>query len=121
MSETVREFKPSEATPQIQIDFSPHQEPFAYSAGSIVYSPDNVYYGHTLEEITFTATVKLGNPATQRIIGYEWDFGDGSKGYGNPVTHIYILDNENTQITLTITDNKNRKWVALKAMYLRDE
>lgn len=119
MPENVREFKSPEATPQIQIDFSPHREPFAYSAGSVVYSPAGVYFAHAKETITFTATVDLANPATQHIIGYEWDFGDGSKGYGNPVTHIYNLDNENTQVRLTVTDNKNRKWIATKAMYLR--
>ncbi len=39
----------------------------------------------TLDQVTaLTATVVTGNNIT-----YQWDFGDGNTGSGNPITHIY--------------------------------
>lgn len=116
--ETVRSIPQPTSTPDITIDFSPHRESFSYSVGSTVYSPDDTYFAHIGEEITLTATVSI--PDDIWIVGYEWDFGDGVKGFGNPATHTYALDNTHMQVGLTITDNLNRKWRARKAMYLRE-
>lgn len=117
MPENVRQFRPPSATCEISIDFSPHREAFSYSSGGTTYSPADTFYAHTGETITFAATVIPG--IGQRIIGYRWDFGDGSIGYGNPATHKYTLPSEHIQVKLIVTDDSNRKHRALKAMYLR--
>ena len=106
------------ATPEIQIDFSPQHEAFSYSVGSTVYAPAGVYFAHVWEDLTYTATVILPNPDDGWIVSYEWDFGDGNQGFENPVTHFYTQANSNLQVSLTITDNLNRRWSACKAMYI---
>jgi len=39
-----------------------------------------------------------------RVVGWRWDFGDGSSGQGKIVSHTYTQSGAYT-ITLTVTDN----------------
>jgi PKD repeat protein len=48
-----------------------------------------------------------GNDATNQIVSYEWDFGDGSTASGRSVTHTFTTP-KTYQITLRVTDNLNR-------------
>lgn len=41
---------------------------------------------------------------TTGVIAYNWNFGDGSTGVGNPITHHFDGTNLSPTITLTITD-----------------
>jgi PKD repeat protein len=52
------------------------------------YSPSDIYAGNT--QVKFTCTVKnIPVEIQSQNISYEWDFGDGIKGTGKEVTHIY--------------------------------
>ncbi len=119
--ETVLATPQPKPTPTISIDFSPHRDAFSYSVGATTYVPANTFYAHVGEALTLTATVVLADSVREWIVGYEWDFGDGTKGFGNPVTHTYSFNNPHTQVGLTVTDNLNRKWRARKAMYLKEQ
>lgn len=116
--ETVRSAPVAEATPEISIAFSPHGSAFSYNVGEEVVSPTDTYFTGINEDITFTATVKYNNPDKQWAIGYEWNFGDGSIGYGNPGVHKYLFVNE-IQVSVAITDNKGQIARAGLVVYLK--
>jgi PKD repeat protein len=46
-------------------------------------------------------------PAGTVVASYAWDFGDGEKGQGAQVDHVYDEPGEYT-ITLTVTDSAGR-------------
>jgi PKD repeat protein len=54
--------------------------------------------------VTFDASASLSNTA---IIGYSWDFGDGTTGSGVSPQHTYRAAGS-YRVTLTITDDKGR-------------
>lgn len=60
-------------------------------SGVITYSPvadaDGPYYGWVGETIIFDGSGSYDPSGT--IINYTWEFGDGSKGYGEITTHVY--------------------------------
>lgn len=114
---SIREFPTPEPTPNIAIEFSPHKEAYTYNVGEESYAPANTWYGPVGELITFTATVKVSGSG-QSVTGYEWRFGDGTIGSGNPVTHTYTFPNE-IIVTLVVTDNRGKKWLGYKSMYLK--
>ena len=47
--------------------------------------------------VTFVASGGMG------IVGFEWNFGDGNTGTGNPVSHTYMTSG-NFTVTLVVTD-----------------
>ncbi len=54
----------------------------------VEYSPENIYAGST--QVKFTCKVKnIPAEVQSQNISYEWDFGDGTKGTGKEVTHVY--------------------------------
>lgn len=53
---------------------------------------------------TFTATVTDPSKSGMAVASYAWDFGDGSTGSGQTVTHTFRSTGTNI-VTLTITDN----------------
>jgi len=61
------------------------------------------------ETVTFDASTSLpgwrarGNITIQRIVSYEWDFGDGITGMGQNPTHAYF-EPGNYTVTLNVTD-----------------
>ena len=61
------------------------------------------YYGYEGEEIQFDGSNSYttnGYP----IVSYEWDFGDGTVGYGVKPTHVYNSSGDYT-VTLTVTNS----------------
>lgn len=56
--------------------------------------------GSTPGSITFTAT----NPGGATGLSYFWSFGDGSTGWGNPITHTYAA---NGSYSVSMTDSNN--------------
>ena len=60
------------------------------------FTPTNVFTGHPAN---FTATHTRGTGP----FSFRWDFGDGSQGTGNPVSHTYTTDGTFT-VTVTISD-----------------
>ncbi|HEY7161136.1 MAG TPA: PKD domain-containing protein, partial [Acidobacteriota bacterium] len=63
--------------------------------------PDEIEAG---EAASFDGSASSDNDG--RIIKYSWNFGDGKKGEGQKVTHIYS-DDRTYNVTLTVTDNDN--------------
>jgi hypothetical protein len=61
------------------------------------------YKGVIREEITFNGS--WSSDADGRIIGYLWNFGDGTNGSGVIKTHTYSTPGYYT-VTLTVTDNE---------------
>ena len=58
------------------------------------------------DTVFFSAT--QSTPGPQRtIVGYAWDFGDGSTGTGANVTHVYPVA-DNYAVVLTVTDDKGQ-------------
>ena len=115
--ETVRETPKARPTPQIRIDFSPHGEAFTFNVGEKAYNPANAFYGAIKTVITFTATTNFPVPTIQPV-SYEWEFGDGSLGFGNPATHEYTIGNT-FLVHLNVTDSTGYVWRVTKTMYLK--
>jgi PKD repeat protein len=61
-----------------------------------VYSPASPEVGET---VTFTGSVSAGTPP----VSYAWDFGDGSTGSGQEVTHVYTASHTYT-VVMTATN-----------------
>jgi PKD repeat protein len=64
---------------------------------------DGPYQGSPGHEITFTGE-KSYDP-DGNIVSWQWEFGDGSKGSGEVVTHAYTKSGE-YQVKLTVIDNR---------------
>jgi hypothetical protein len=62
------------------------------------------YNGFTDEEITFNGSLSYDRDGF--IKNWSWDFGDGTKGYGEIVNHIYSKEGKYIVI-LTVKDNRN--------------
>jgi PKD repeat protein len=62
-----------------------------------------IYYGDVGQEIIFDASGSFDHEG--EIISYEWDFGDGSSGYGEITSKVY--DSEGVYyVTLNVIDNE---------------
>ncbi len=60
------------------------------------------YTGYVNKAVPFDGTGSYDSDGT--IVNYTWDFGDGTKGYGETTTHVY--SNPGTyQVTLTVKDD----------------
>lgn len=117
-TESIRSFPTPEPTPTIKIDFEPHQESYTYLLGETLVNPVNTFYAAVNESLTFTATIEF-HVSDRYAVGYQWDFGDGSKGYSNPVTHTYTQTNVNLQVSFIVIDNKGVEWGVRKSMYVK--
>jgi PKD repeat protein len=71
---------------------------------TFTYSPQPVVIN---QAISFNASASTAAPG-HRILTYDWDFGDGSTGSGQIVTHTFTAPNASFVVTLTITDDANR-------------
>jgi PKD repeat protein len=71
---------------------------FGIPVADFDYSPIPSYTGN----VTFNATKSYDTYGS--IVGYSWDFGDGTNDTGEVVTHNYVESN-NFSVSLTVTDN----------------
>jgi PKD repeat protein len=66
------------------------------------------------ELVTFTST---STDPDGMIVAWDWDFGDGSTGAGEMVTHTYTMVNDYL-VTLTVTDNDGKMDSQVRAMII---
>ncbi len=80
---------------------SPHSPPFSYIFSSTLKAAFTAApaAGESPLPVTFDA-----GPSTGNIISYDWLFGDGETGTGNPVTHTFTSAGSYT-VTLKTTDD----------------
>jgi PKD repeat protein len=64
------------------------------------------YYARENLEVRFDASQSYD--PFGKITGYEWDFGDGEKGYGEKTSHFYSATGT-YNVKLTVTDNAGNK------------
>ena len=83
------------------ICYNPLKLPFNFIPDiSIGYSPEKIYSGSST--VKFVCTIKnLPEQFGSQSISYEWDFGDGEKGSGKEVGHIYKKSG-NYQASVTV-------------------
>jgi PKD repeat protein len=77
----------------------PPPAPPAPPVASFIFSPTTPYTG---QNVTFDASSSYDPDGT--IVSYIWSFGDGTTGYGEVVTHIYV-DDGTYVVELTVVDN----------------
>lgn len=116
--DTVQTVPLREGTPDIDFTFAPHAGAYSYSVDGNVYSPSNAFLVNINTTITFTASAEFPD-ATSWATAYEWDFGDGIKGYGSPATHAYQTVNPDIQVVLLMIDNHGKRWRARNQLYLQ--
>jgi len=63
----------------------------------------------------FTWDGSGSTPGGGQIVGYDWDFGDGSTASGATVSHTYAQAGSYTA-TLTVTDSRGRTAKATQAV-----
>lgn len=106
----------AQAQPEISIGVAPEGDAVAYTVNGTTYTSDYKKVA-TQTEITLTATYTLPDAEP---LEFEWFFGDGIKGYGNPVTHTWIVANKNAKLALRITDSKRRVHTTSRQLYLEE-
>jgi PKD repeat protein len=87
---------PAEVGVTLTLSPKPNQPPVA----SFTFQPAKPKVGET---VTFDASSSYDPDGSIR--GYEWDFGDGARGTGRTVTHIYNSAGPYT-VTLKVTDDR---------------
>jgi hypothetical protein len=114
--------------PEVNFDWSPKLIAYTLQVGGNIYpwrvnepvqgslAQDNIYRTAALQEITFVSGIRV--PTGGFIVEYEWDFGDGVKGYGDTVTHSYTAASPSTRTRLCVTDNLGRRFCVGKPMNL---
>jgi len=63
----------------------------------------NFSYSMTGKTVSFDASSSYDENGT--IVGYFWDFGDGTNGIGIEPKHEYAKDYQTYEVTLTVTDS----------------
>ena len=64
----------------------------------------NFTYVINENEVRLDASSTYDTPSDKKVLNYTWEFGDGTQGYGEIVTHDYSKPGNYT-ITLTVVDN----------------
>ncbi len=65
--------------------------------------------------IGFDASSSSDTPTDLALIQYAWDFGDGSKGFGMVINHVYTRYGR-YQVTLTVTDDNGARTTDMMAI-----
>jgi len=103
----------------VNFSWSPVSVPLVYTVGGDTFPYSTQYDGisrasdsryvsyttRTHQLLTFVADVVLNQDSVP--VEYKWDFGDGVAAFGPSVTHEYLVANPQTQVTLTIRDNRS--------------
>lgn len=97
--------------------FTPTLPNFSWTIAGTVYT-SNQPKAAVNTALTFTATAVAPWGSGRRFVKYEWDFGDGVKGYGSSVTHTYSMPNPLTRARCCVTDNFGVKICVGQQLYL---
>lgn len=60
----------------------------------------------------------ISPPSGVTILEYIWDFGDGTRGFGPFVTHLYSAYNPNIEVKLSVIDSRRLSWSVSKQLHL---
>jgi len=71
------------------------------------------------EEILFDGSKSYASSPDKTIISYSWDFGDGSTGVGDVVTHRYSRAGS-YQVVLTVIDSSNNIGTDMKLVVIKN-
>ncbi len=125
---TIQSTRMRDSGPEINFSWSPQLIAYTLQVGGNIYpyglnepaigapaQPD-IHRTAALQELTFVASVRV--PDGIFITEYEWDFGDGVKGFGETVTHTYTTPSPSTRTRLCVTDNRGRRYCLGKPMNL---
>lgn len=101
------------------LDFSwtPTLANLSYSIGGTVYTT-NAPKTAVNTAITFTAVAVAPSQSGRSFVKYEWDFGDGSKGFGPVVVHTFKVANPLLRVRCCATDNRGVKICVGRQIYL---
>lgn len=125
---TIRSAAPLRPKPEISFSWIPQLIAYTIQVGGNIYpwqvnqpvagAPGQANINRTAaqQELTFTASVRL--PVGDFVTEYEWDFGDGVKGFGASATHSYTAPAPSTRARLCITDNHGRRFCIGKPLNL---
>lgn len=106
--------------PLIDFTWSPTAGPVAFTLGGEFFPPAGSRYAASKTPVAtavrFTARVDLLGGAP--ILRYDWDFGDGHRGSGLSVSHVYPFKVVEAQVTLTVTDTKRQQFRVSKMVNL---
>lgn len=128
VSRTIQSSAVAVGQPEINFDWGPKLIAYSLQVGGNTYpwlinqpvqgagAQANIFRTAALQELTFTANVRM--PIGTFVTEYEWNFGDGQKGYGEIVTHKYTTPSPSTRTRLCITDNRGRRFCIGKPMNL---
>ena len=75
------------------------------TGGDPVAVPGGPYSGYVNVPITFDGSASYDSDATNVIVSYTWDFGDGTTGEGAVTQHTYTVAGTYT-VTLTVVDDE---------------
>ncbi len=115
---------PYTAAPEVTFTTDPQGTMYTLVVGGDTYNLD--YRTPPGEDIEFTASVKFSdvynwtNLVPRAALEYHWDFGDGTEGWGNPVTHEYELTNINIRVVLRVTFDTGLRLFVGKQLYVTD-
>lgn len=126
--QTIQTPPPIKQRPEINFAWSPQLIAYTLQVGGNTYpwpanqpvtgapAQPNIHRTAALQELTFEADVRV--PEGTFITEYEWDFGDGEKGFGETVTHTYTTPSPSTRTRLCVTDNHGLRYCLGKPMNL---
>lgn len=127
-SRTIQSVSDVARTPEVTFDWGPKLIAYTLQVGGNTYpwlvnqpvqgaaASPLIYRTAALQDLTFTANVRV--PAGDFITEYQWDFGDGRKGFGSVVVHQYTTPSTSTRTRLCVVDNHGRRFCVGKPMNL---
>lgn len=86
----------------------PSSVPLPYDppiGGSPVAIPGGPYTGNVNVPVNFDGSASYDSDATDVLVSYAWDLGDGATGVGATIQHTYTVAGTYT-VTLTVTDDE---------------
>jgi len=102
--ETINAYKPLPLPPVATIDVTPHGAAVSVTTPLGTYTWPDVFNHATSTTLTFTGTVSSMLPVT--VAEWYWDFGDGTTGVGNGITHAYLYPDPSLIVNLRVTTDQ---------------